>query len=300
MAFDHFAKHKVDIAIIEVGLGGRLDSTNVINPELSIITNISYDHMLILGSTLPQIAFEKAGIIKKNTSVIIGQLQEEVKAVFWAKAKAEDAPIRFASEEWKIIDTQIVNQKRNVSLIKEGRSLDLTLDLTGSYQLKNLKSVLCAVEEINKKGFDISDDAVKKGLSEVKNLTGLMGRWQILFEKPLIVCDTGHNEDGINEVLKNIQLSPHQNLLMVIGMVKDKDISKILSLLPKNAKYFFCAPDMPRAKPAKELQVEAASHGLMGEAYESIATAVVAAKKQAESDDLIFIGGSTFVVAEVV
>jgi dihydrofolate synthase/folylpolyglutamate synthase len=300
MAFQYFAKHEVDIAIIEVGLGGRLDSTNVIQPEVAVITNISYDHMNLLGNTLPEIAFEKAGIIKKNTPIIIGQLQDGVKKVFLAKAEAENAPIRFASEEWEISESRIIDKLRKVGLSKADFKLDLTLDLTGSYQLKNVKTVLSAIEEIRIKGFEISDENIISALSQVKILTGLMGRWQILGENPLIICDTGHNEDGIKEVLKNIKATPHQNLLMVIGMVKDKDISKILSLLPKNATYFFCSPDIPRAKPAEELAREAAIFGLIGEPYLSIKSALIAAKNKASYQDLIFIGGSTFVVAEVV
>ena len=300
MAFQYFAKHKVDIAIIEVGLGGRLDSTNVILPEVAVITNISFDHMNLLGNTLPEIAFEKAGIIKKNIPVIIGQLQEEVKQVFLAKAEAENAPIRFASKEWEIGESQVINQLRKVSLSKADFRINVTLDLTGSYQLKNVKTVLSAIEEIRLKGFKISNQNIISALGQVKKLTGLIGRWQILGEQPLIICDTGHNEDGISEVLKNIEATPHQNLLMVIGMVKDKDISKILSLLPKNATYFFCSPDIPRAKPSKELAQEAANYGLIGDAYPDIKTALSAAKKQADANDFIFIGGSTFVVAEVV
>ena len=300
MAFQYFEKQKVDIAIIEVGLGGRLDSTNVIAPEVSVITNISYDHMNLLGNTLPEIAFEKAGIIKKNTPIIIGQLQEEVKQVFLAKAEAENAPIRFASKEWEIVEIEVSNQQRKVSLIKGEIKIDLSLDLIGTYQLKNVKSVLSAVEEIRIKGFKISNENIISALSQVKNLTGLMGRWQILNETPLIICDTGHNEDGIREILKNIEITPYQNLLMVIGMVKDKDISKILSLLPKKATYFFCAPNIPRAKPAIELAEEALNFGLIGGAYPSIVDALKAAKQQASAEDLIFIGGSTFVVAEVV
>ena len=300
MAFQYFEKQKVDIAIIEVGLGGRLDSTNIIAPEVSVITNISYDHMNLLGNTLPEIAFEKAGIIKKNTPVIIGQLQEEVKQVFLAKAEAENAPIRFASEEWEIVEIEVSNQQRKVSLIKGEIKIDLSLDLIGTYQLKNVKAVLSAVEEIRTKGFKISNENIISALSQVKKLTGLMGRWQILNETPLIICDTGHNEDGIREILKNIAITPHQNLLMVIGMVKDKDISKILSLLPKKATYFFCAPNIPRAKPAIELAEEALTFGLIGNAYPNILEALKAAKHQASAEDLIFIGGSTFVVAEVV
>ncbi len=300
LAFNHFAKHKVDIAIIEVGLGGRLDSTNIILPEVSVITNISYDHMNILGNTLQEIAGEKAGIIKQRIPVVIGQLQEEVVSVFIAKADEQKAPIYFASEEWEISESEIIEQTRVVNLSHQQQNISLTLDLTGSYQLKNIKTVLSTIAQIRLKGFEISDKDVESALSQVKNLTGLMGRWQILNETPLIICDTGHNEGGIIEVLENIDATPHQNLLMVIGMVKDKEISKILNLLPKNATYYFCAPDMPRAKPAEELRDEALTFGLKGEAFASIKSALIAAKYDAGTQDLIFIGGSNFVVAEVV
>ncbi len=300
LAFDYFAKQKVDIAIIEVGLGGRLDSTNIISPEISVITNISFDHQNILGNTLAEIATEKAGIIKNNTPIIIGQYQAEVADIFIAKAEEKIASISFASEEWNIGDSKIINQERNVELINEDQKINLTLDLTGAYQLKNIKTVLEAVKKIRLKGFNISNEHISLALNQVKKLTGLMGRWQILQENPLIICDTGHNEDGITEVLKNIAATPHQNLLIVIGMVKDKDIQKILTLLPKNAKYFFCAPDMPRAKSADELMLEAQSFGLIGEAYPSVKSALIAAKFEATKNDLIFIGGSTFVVSEVV
>jgi dihydrofolate synthase / folylpolyglutamate synthase len=300
LAFDYFAKQKVDIAIIEVGLGGRLDSTNIISPEVSVITNISFDHQNILGNTLAEIAAEKAGIIKNNTPIIIGQYQAEVADIFIAKAEEKIASISFASEEWNIGDSKIINQERNVELINEDQKINLTLDLTGAYQLKNIKTVLEAVKKIRLKGFNISNEHISLALNQVKKLTGLMGRWQILQENPLIICDTGHNEDGITEVIKNIVATPHQNLLIVIGMVKDKDIQKILTLLPKNAKYFFCAPDMPRAKSADELMLEAQSFGLIGEAYPSVKSALIAAKFEATKNDLIFIGGSTFVVSEVV
>jgi dihydrofolate synthase/folylpolyglutamate synthase len=300
LAFDYFAKQEVEIAIIEVGLGGRLDSTNIISPEVSVITNISFDHMNILGNTLTAIAGEKAGIIKEETPVIIGQLQEEIAQVFIAKAEEKNAPIIFASQEWEISESEVLNQKRIVTVSHHHQNFELALDLTGSYQLKNVISVLATIEQIKLKGFEISDEHIISALSQVKTLTGLMGRWQIINENPLIICDTGHNEDGISEVLKNIKETPHQNLLMVIGMVKDKEISKILSLLPKHANYFFCAPDMPRAKPAEELQQEALAFGLKGEAFASVKSALIAAKYQAKTQDLIFIGGSTFVVAEVV
>lgn len=300
MAFHHFAQHEVDFAVIEVGLGGRLDSTNVIHPELSVITNISFDHMNLLGNTLPEIASEKAGIIKKNTPVIIGEMQNEVVSVFKDKAAANNSLIRFASEEWTLKKNEIVDSFRTVELGNEKESHSYQLDLLGTYQLKNIKTVLSAVDQLRSQGFEISSGAMSSALSQVKKLTGLMGRWQVLQENPSIICDTGHNEDGIKEVINNIKAHPHQNLLMVIGMVKDKEISKILSLLPKNAKYFFCAPQLERAKPAQELQTEAAKFGLGGKAYGTVTEALEQAKNLANKDDLIFVGGSTFVVSEVI
>lgn len=300
MAFQHFAEHQVDIAVIEVGLGGRLDSTNVIHPELSVITNISYDHMNLLGNTLPEIAREKAGIIKKNTPVIIGEMQDEVVSVFKNKAAENNSLIRFASEEWSLRSSEIDGSFRKVELENEKGKQSLSLDLLGTYQLKNIKTVLSAVDQLRNQGFKISSAAVSSALSQVKKLTGLMGRWQILKENPFVICDTGHNEDGIKEILHNIKAHPHQNLLMVIGMVKDKEIRKILSLLPKNAQYFFCAPNLERAKPAQELQTEAAKLGLVGEVYPSVVEAIKQAIAIANKDDLIFVGGSTFVVAEAI
>ncbi len=347
MAFNHFANQKVDIAVIEVGLGGRLDSTNIISPLLSVITNISYDHMNILGDTLWEIATEKAGIIKSQTPVIIGQKQDEVSDIFVQKSNEAHSQIRFSNEEWVIeksgsrevgksgktekseslefleviikpnttqqLNNSTTQQHSNVPIFQRSNSLTsrlsdfrtsglhkLKLDLTGSYQLKNLATVLTAVDELCKQGFNITDEHIKTALKQVKNLTGLMGRWQTLSIKPLVICDTGHNEDGIREVLKNIEATPHKNLHIVMGMVKDKDISKILSLLPQNAQYYFCQPDIPRAKSANELKTEALAFKLEGESYGTIQLALKAAKKQAAKNDLIFVGGSTFVVAEVV
>lgn len=306
MAFHFFAEHHVDIAIIEVGLGGRLDSTNIITPELSLITNIGYDHMNILGDTLPRIAFEKAGIIKQGIPVIIGQKQAETTPVFLEKAAEMNSKIIFASEEWEIHKSH--EQTDSSELLKldivqksktfEFRSLEL--DLTGTYQLKNLAGVLSAVKALRLNGFNLPDDAVKNALRSVKSLTGLMGRWQILERSPLLICDTGHNEDGIKEVLKNISSTPHHHLHMVIGMVNDKDIHKILASLPKNAIYYFCQPDIPRARPSVELRDEALKFNLNGNYYQTVADALKSAKSHAKPDDLIFVGGSTFVVAEVV
>lgn len=310
MAFEHFALNKVDIAIIEVGLGGRLDSTNIIKPELSLISNIGYDHMNILGNTLAEIATEKAGIIKTKTPVIISQRQAEIQAIFNNKATEMESPITFASDDWEITRSSL--QNTNTDLLKveiKQKSTDgnpifefnsLELDLTGSYQLKNLAGVLSTLKQLKTLGFKITDQNIKSALGSVKTLTGLMGRWQTLGKKPLTICDTGHNEDGIKEVLKNIRQSKFNNLHMVFGMVKDKDISKILKLLPQEAKYYFCQPNIPRAKSADELYTEAMQFGLKGDYFESVHEALEAAKKNALENDLIFIGGSTFVVAEIV
>lgn len=306
MAFHFFAQNNVDIAIIEVGLGGRLDSTNIIRPELSLITNIGFDHMNILGGTLTQIAGEKAGIIKQNTPVIISQKQSEIESVFKTKAAEMNSKITFANDEWDIYrSTENSDSSEFLKLeIKQKNKIfqfsSLELDLTGTYQVKNLAGVLSAVKELRAAKYNLNDDAVQTALKNVKSLTGLMGRWQTLEKKPLIICDTGHNEDGIREVLSNISLTTYRNLHMVIGMVKDKEIEKILQLLPKNAMYYFCQPDIPRAKPSIELKNEALHYDLRGNSYDKVSEALEAAKANAHAEDLIFIGGSTFVVAEVV
>ena len=310
MAFDYFALNKVDIAIIEVGLGGRLDSTNIINPILSVISNIGYDHMNILGNTLEEIAFEKAGIIKTNTPIIVSQRQALIQEVFNNKASEMQSSISFASDNWEITRANIQNnltELLNVEIKQKGKDKknsfkfeQIELDLTGSYQLKNLAGVLSALEELKNQAYQIDDQHIISALAKVKMQTGLMGRWQTLSTKPLIICDTGHNEDGINEVLKNIKLSKYKNLHMVIGMVKDKDISKILALLPREARYYFCEPNIPRAKPVFELYSEATEFGFEGDYYESVQLALESAKKNALDGDMIFIGGSTFVVAEII
>jgi dihydrofolate synthase/folylpolyglutamate synthase len=308
LAFDIFAKEQVDIALIEVGLGGRLDSTNVITPLLSVITNIGWDHMNLLGNTLPLIAGEKAGIIKPNVPVIIGEYQPEVAAVFIQKAKTEDTKISFASDEWILSRESEVQSPKSDDLLNisiqskdsELKTLDLQLDLTGTYQLKNVKTVLSAVEELRRQDFNISDEHIITALKQVRTLTGLNGRWQILGHDPLTICDTGHNPDGIAEVLKNIEATPHLQLHFVLGMVNDKDITKVLKMLPADAIYYFCKPDIPRGLAPEELKNAAADFELQGEVYPSVMSALIAAKYAAQKDDLIFIGGSTFVVAEIV
>ena len=307
LAFHYFAQKKIDIAVVEVGLGGRLDSTNIITPLVSVITNIGLDHVNILGNTLAQIASEKAGIIKPGIPVVVGEIHPETKETFLTKAKENQSELFFASDEWVITASTFQNKNEfltveatgNSTKFSNSKALDLELDLTGSYQLKNLATVLCSVSQLREAGFTISDDHIKSALKQVKSLTGLQGRWQILKQNPLVICDTGHNEDGIREVIKNINLQLFSKLHMVIGMVNDKDISKILTLLPKNATYYFCSPDIPRAKPHHELREEAQIFGLTGNAYESVIIALQAAEENASEDDLIFVGGSTYVVADI-
>ncbi len=334
LAFDIFAKEQVDIAIIEVGLGGRLDSTNIITPLLSIVTNIGWDHMNLLGNTLPLIAGEKAGIIKHNIPVIIGENQPETAQIFIDKAAAVGTEIVFASDLFESESREVgksesqndrksedveVEKTRNfleLSLKKKTISVDspnsnlsdfptsglsdLKLDLTGSYQLKNVKTVLTAVDELRQQGFNISDNDIRNALSQVKTLTGLHGRWETLSTNPLTICDTGHNPDGIQEVLKNIAAVNYQHLHFVIGMVNDKDITKVLSMLPADATYYFCKPDIPRGLEAESLRLKAEAVDLHGAAYPSVKEALQAAQSNAGDSDLVFVGGSTFVVAEVV
>jgi dihydrofolate synthase/folylpolyglutamate synthase len=301
MAFDYFAKEKVDIAIIEVGLGGRLDSTNIITPELSIITNISLDHTNILGDTLKEIAFEKAGIIKKNIPVVIGERQEEVANLFIKKAKEEGSPIYFAQNELQLKNIKQQKAYLQVDIYQNDQLLypKLALDLTGLYQLKNVATVIESVLLLKQKKYKIEDSTVYQALKKVKKLTGLQGRWQTIGKKPLIICDTGHNKAGINEVLQNINNTSFDRLHMVMGMVKDKDIAGVLALLPKTATYYFCRPNLERALPAKELAHQAKAFGLKGNSYNNVTAAFEAAKAAATINDLIFAGGSTFVVAEI-
>ena len=306
LAFDYFAKEKVDIAVIEVGLGGRLDSTNVITPEVSVITNISFDHMSLLGDTLEKIAAEKAGIIKPGIPVVIGETQEATAGIFAEKAKQGQSPIVFADVAYS---AQSARQKEEgnrlylyMDVEKEGAVIytNLQSELLGLYQLKNIPTVLAAVEQLNKKGYALPEITVRMGIKQVVSSTGLLGRWQVLSQRPLVIADTGHNEAGIKEVLMQLNLTPHDRLHLVIGMVNDKDISTVLDLLPKDAEYYFCKANIPRGLPAAELQAAARVRGLQGAAYETVAAALDAAKNKATVSDLILIGGSTFTVAEVV
>ena len=306
LAFDIFAKEKVDIAVIEVGLGGRLDSTNIITPLLSVITNIGWDHMNILGDTLQLIAGEKAGIIKHGVPVIIGEYQPDIANIFLQKAAKEEADISFASDDFEVKGESIKDKgilellDLEISNNSKSKTYNLQIDLTGTYQLKNIKTVLSAVEQLREQGFVITDEQLQIALRQVKTLTGLHGRWEVLSTDPLTICDTGHNPEGIQEVLKNITSTPYQHLHFVIGMVNDKDISKVLSMLPTDATYYFCRPDIPRGLEGESLKHQAESFGLLGEIYPNVKAAYQSAQKNAKKGDLVFVGGSTFVVAEVV
>ena len=275
MAFDFFAKNRIDIAIVEVGLGGRLDSTNIITPEVSLITNIGYDHQDILGNTLEEIAHEKAGIIKEGVPVVISEYQEETAAVFKTLAKKNGAKIVFASET-------IVRSPKVV--------------LLGNYQSKNSKGVLAVFREL--KGFTITNKHLKSGFAKVVENTGLLGRWQILKNNPKVICDTAHNWDGLTLVIKQLQEEKYKTLHIILGFVKDKNLDTILPLFPIEAVYYFCSPRISRGLDADLLRAKATNFGLGGKVYSSVKNAYKAALRNANGTDLIFIGGSTFVVAE--
>ncbi len=295
MAFEYFAQQKVDVAVIEVGLGGRLDSTNVITPEISLITNISWDHANLLGDTLQKIASEKAGIIKPNIPVVISERQSEVEDVFLEKAVKEKSPIIFASDNYRLLP--LGNGQFAFSPFAE--EVAYQLQLKGDYQQMNLAGVLATVDELKKNGFKISQENISEGLRNTITLTQLKGRWQKLGDHPLIVCDTGHNEAGIKEVLKQISKERFKTLHIIWGMVNDKDPGRVLALLPKNARYYFCQAKIPRAMRADELNERANAYQLDGEIVEDVNQAIDQAKKNCSPDDMIFIGGSTFVVAEI-
>jgi dihydrofolate synthase / folylpolyglutamate synthase len=304
LAFNYFAEEKVDIAVIEVGLGGRLDSTNVITPLVSVITNISFDHVALLGDTIEKIAVEKAGIIKDNVPVVIGETQELTKDVFTEVAEKHHSEIVFADQIYSVKNVcQIKREKicQQFDVEMEGKIIynDLETDLLGSYQKKNILTVFSSIDQLNKKGFSISENSIREGMRNVIKNTGLLCRWQIFSTEPLIIADTGHNEAGIKEVLEQISNTPHKQLHFVIGMVNDKDVSAVLGLLSKDAIYYFCKASIPRALDAKELADKAKTFGLNGSIYNSVLEALDAAKQNASPADLIFIGGSTFTVADL-
>jgi dihydrofolate synthase/folylpolyglutamate synthase len=279
MAFDYFAKQKVDIAVIEVGLGGRLDSTNIITPEVSLITNIGLDHVQFLGNTLSLIASEKAGIIKPNIPVVISETQPETQSVFTAFAERNNSPIHFAD--------QVASE-------------DFTTDLKGSYQSKNIKGVIQSIKQLQQKGFVISNQNIKTGLLNTVKNTDLKGRWQTLGTNPKVICDTAHNKEGLTLAIQQLLKETHQHLHIVFGVVNDKDVVSILPLLPKKATYYFCKPDVPRGLDQNILSTLFQDNGFSGNSYASVSEAYNFALKAASVDDVIYIGGSTFVVAEVV
>lgn len=296
MAFDYFAQENVDVAVIEVGLGGRLDSTNIITPLASVITNISFDHKDILGDTLEKIAFEKAGIIKRGIPVVISERQDEVESVFKEKALECNSPIYFAADYYSVLQDEngldiFVNKNQFIS--------DLRLPLKGIYQAKNLAGVLKTVDVLASKGLSVTKENLIKGLESTVEQTGLKGRWQKLSDKPLMICDTGHNAAGVREVVMQIEKQKCDNLHIVWGMVKDKEPDEVLRLLPKKAHYYFCEANIPRAFDAKLLKEKALEFGLLGEVIRDVNTAIDTARQAASSNDFIFIGGSTFVVAEI-
>lgn len=279
MAFNYFSKENVDIAIVEVGMGGRLDSTNIITPLISVITNIGLDHTQYLGTTLEAIAVEKGGIIKPNIPVVIGETQPETKDVFIQISKLNQSEIYFADKvNFKVFES----------------------DLKGNYQQKNIKTVLQTIDIIPNNLFEITQAHIKIGLLNVIKNTGLIGRWQILQEQPKIICDTAHNKEGLTYVVNQLKDENYEQLHMVFGVVNDKDVASILPLLPKNTLYYLCKPNIPRGLDAEELQHLFLLNGFISTSYPSVAKALDAAKKHAKKDDLIYVGGSTFVVAEII
>lgn len=310
MAFDYFEKEKIDIAIIETGLGGRLDSTNIITPLLSIITNIGYDHMDLLGNTLEKIASEKAGIIKPNVPVIIGEYLPETKNIFIEKATQCHAPIYFAQDEYAVSNIHYTMQLLSCDITSTEHNITETfeLDLNGFYQTKNIRTVLCAEGILTQLGFPIKNEDEKQALKKVKKLTGLYGRWDVISSNPTIILDVAHNEDGIKQLLNQLSIVSRESSIVsrekaalhfIIGMVKDKDISKVLSILPKNAQYYFCNAHIERALPHKELLEKANAFELHGESFDDVNEAIKAAKLNAAADGIIIVCGSVFLVAEV-
>ncbi len=298
MAFDYFARLKVDIAIIEVGLGGRFDSTNVIKPELSIITNISYDHQAILGNTLPEIASEKAGIIKEDIPVIIGETHPETGEIFIREAKERQAPIYFADQQRAIISGEYTVNHLQLTVNDRETEQRYWLDLNGQYQGKNLLTLLSAIRVLQRQGWKLTDAGVRESLQHVKRLTGLRGRWDIIAENPLVILDVAHNEGGIRQITAQLAQIQYSRLHIVMGFVKDKDINRMLDLLPKEAAYYYCKAGIPRALDDGELAILGIRKGLHGENYPSVKAALTAALKFAGKDDMVLVCGSFFIVGE--
>ena len=301
LAFQHFAEEEVDIALVEVGLGGRLDSTNIITPLVALITSIGLDHQYLLGETLPEIAAEKAGIIKSGVPTVISTTQPAVSAVFTEKAQETESPLTFADTQITVEQNGTDGQNATYSVTRNGEVWleNLEVSLLGNYQRFNLPGVLATVLELQKQGFAISDEHIREGLKYIQSLTGLKGRWQVLKQEPITICDTGHNVDGIREVVTQLLALQASQVHFVFGATNDKDIKSVLRLLPVSFRYYFCQAQIPRALPVQTLHEEAQFAGLKGHAYPTVEDALIAAQTYAQADEVIFIGGSTFVVAEI-
>jgi len=301
MAFQYFADNKVDIAVIETGLGGRLDSTNVITPEISVITNIGWDHMNLLGDTLKAIAGEKAGIIKKQVPVVIGETQPETKQVFLEKAHTENAPISFADHARYTANWQYDHHLLHLDImeIANQQITQYKLDLSGYYQAKNLVTVLEAVNQLQKKGWKLNQEEIHQGLEHTKKITGLHGRWETIHLHPQVILDVAHNEAGMKQIVAQLELMQFKNLHIIIGMVKDKDVDKVLSLLPPNARYYFTRAQIPRAMPEDMLAEKAKAFNLTGKHYKEVHEAIADALQHSVNEDLILICGSVFLIGEV-
>lgn len=300
MAFSFFAVQQVDVAIVEVGLGGRLDATNIIKPQISVITGIGFDHTDLLGDTLGKIAFEKAGIIKHKVPVVVGEYQYETAPVFVMRAFEEQTDLYFADRLWTATEVQEQASALCARFSFLDRQLAICSDLTGWYQIKNIKTVLETLRQLGSTGWNIPDTAILSGLSRVKELTGLLGRWQLINDCPRVILDTGHNEQGIAQIAVQLKSLTYKKLRIVLGMMRDKSLTPVLNLLPRDAVYYFTQAATPRALAARELQENAAQHGLNGKAYDSVKMAYQAALEDADEADVIFVGGSNFVVGEVI
>lgn len=301
LAFDYFERSHIDVAVVEVGMGGRLDSTNIITPDLSVITNIGFDHTIFLGDTLEKIAGEKAGIIKSGIPVVIGETHPETEHVFKRDAAEKISRIEFADQIYSTdYSMQTLNGKQSFTVSSMGKIMysDLKVDLLGIYQRKNILTVLHSIDLLIEEGYKIETQDIYQGIENASKNTGLMGRWQIINQHPLIICDTGHNFEGMSYVVEQIKNTPHKSLHMVFGVVDDKDVDKVLTILPKEATYYFTRASIPRALNQDLLKQKAANYNLQGDSYPTVIIALENAKKNAGVNDLIFIGGSTFVVAD--
>jgi dihydrofolate synthase / folylpolyglutamate synthase len=301
MAFEYFAKHEVDIAVVETGLGGRFDSTNIIRPELSVITNIGWDHMNILGDGLEKIAFEKAGIIKQDIPIVVGEVLPETEKVFADVARERNAALSIASDKRQAINWYWKKQELIVEVTQPNRTDHQLyhLDLPGIYQTKNLITVLETCSHLQQKGWNIDEQNIRSGLQHTKKLTGLHGRWDVIHQQPLIVLDVAHNEDGIRMLMEQVEVTDHDHLHIVLGVVRDKELEKIFPLFPKLADYYFTQADIPRALEASLLQSKARGFGLQGEIYPNVNEAIKTALSRAVKQDMILVCGSVFLVGEV-